>query len=251
MIRLHDVGKTYNGGAVPVQALQGVHMEISEGEFVAVMGPSGCGKSTLLTILGAMNPPTSGHIEIDDIDIYRLSVERQADFRHEYVGFVFQQLQLVPYLTALENVMLPLTVARMSRGTKQERALDALARVGLSRKVDSLPSQLSGGEQGRVAIARAIVNQAPLVLADEPTGNLDRTTGTQVLKLLRDLNADGQTVIMVTHDGEAASHARRVINLLDGRLIGDTQFGVGKSVSGETLSLLRRGYPAVVGAAGH
>ncbi|NIV36210.1 MAG: ATP-binding cassette domain-containing protein, partial [Anaerolineae bacterium] len=195
------------------------NLRIAEGEFVAVMGPSGSGKSTMLTVLGAMNPPSQGRVVVDQIDVYGLNVERQADFRHEYVGFVFQQLQLLPYLTAQENVLLSLAIARLPKAEKLLRAREVLARVGLQGKEERLPYQLSGGEQGRVAVARAIANQPPLLLADEPTGNLDRTTGEQVLALLRELNAEGQTVIMVTHDSQAASYAGRTIQILDGQIV--------------------------------
>jgi putative ABC transport system ATP-binding protein len=218
VIELQNVFKIYNGDRVPVQALQNVNLTVAEGEFVAVMGPSGSGKSTLLTVLGAMNPPSRGQVFIDGIDVYRLTSERQADFRHEYVGFVFQQLQLLPYLTALQNVLLAMTIAGVARAEKTVRAQAALERVGLQGKENRLPYQLSGGEQGRVAVARAIVNQPPLLLADEPTGNLDQATGLQVLNLLRDLNRTGQTVIMVTHDAQAASFATRGIHILDGQI---------------------------------
>ncbi len=194
-------------------------LQVEEGQFAAVMGPSGSGKSTLLTVLGAMNPPTQGRVQVDGIDVYGLPPERQADFRQEYVGFVFQQLQLLPYLTAQENVLLALAIARLPKQEKLARAREAMERVGLRGKEDRLPSQLSGGEQGRVAVARAIVNQPPLLLADEPTGNLDQTTGTQVLDLLRELNSAGQTVIMVTHDVRAAEYASRKVNILDGRIV--------------------------------
>jgi putative ABC transport system ATP-binding protein len=219
MIELQDVTKTYNGSSVAVHALRDVHLQVAEGEFVAVMGPSGSGKSTLLTILGAMNPPSQGRVLIDSIDVYRLKPELQADFRHEYVGFVFQQLQLLPYLTALENVLLSLAIARLPKADKLARARETLAQVGLKDKEDRLPYQLSGGEQGRVAVARAIVNQPPLLLADEPTGNLDRATGTQVLELLCKLNGAGQTVIMVTHDIQAAGYASRMVDILDGQIV--------------------------------
>jgi putative ABC transport system ATP-binding protein len=219
MLQLDRVTKTYNGSGVPVHALQDVSLQIEEGEFVAVTGPSGSGKSTLLTVLGAMNPPSRGTVTIDGIAIYSLTTERQADFRHEYVGFVFQQLQILPYLTALENVLLSLTIAKSPNQEKQARAREALARVGLEGKEDRLPYQLSGGEQGRVAVARAIVNEPPLLLADEPTGSLDQATGSQVLKLLRELNNEGQTVIMVTHDLQAAGHAGRTVRILDGKIV--------------------------------
>ncbi len=219
MIELLQVSKTYNTAGVPVHALRDVDLQIAEGEFVAIMGPSGSGKSTLLTILGGMNQPTAGQVTIDDIPVYTLEPERQADFRHEYVGFLFQQLQLLPYLTALENVLLPLVVARRPKAEKVARAREALERVGLAGKEGRLPYQLSGGEQGRVAVARAIVNQPPLLLADEPTGNLDQATGGQVLDLLRELNRAGQTVVMVTHDPQAAGYAGRVVQLLDGQVV--------------------------------
>jgi len=219
MIQLEKVTKTYNGRSLPVHALRDVDLQIGEGEFVAVMGPSGSGKSTMLTVLGAMNPPSQGRVVVDQIDVYGLDVERQADFRHEYVGFVFQQLQLLPYLTAQENVLMSLAIARLPKAEKLARAREALARVGLQGKEDRLPYQLSGGEQGRVAVARAIANRPPLLLADEPTGNLDRATGEQVLALLRELNGEGQTVIMVTHDSQAASYAGRTIQILDGQIV--------------------------------
>jgi putative ABC transport system ATP-binding protein len=219
MIHLENVTKTYNGQSVPVHALRDVDLQIAEGEFVAVMGPSGSGKSTMLTVLGAMNPPSRGRVTVDGIHVYDLDVERQADFRHEYIGFVFQQLQLLPYLTAQENVLLSLAIARLPKAEKLARARQALAQVGLAGKEDRLPYQLSGGEQGRVAVARAIVNRPPLLLADEPTGNLDRATGEQVLALLGELNRAGQTVIMVSHDPEAAGYASRTVHILDGQIV--------------------------------
>lgn len=221
MIEFQNVSKIYNSEDAPVHALNGVSLTVGEGEFVALMGPSGSGKSTLLTVLGGMNSPSAGHVLIDGIDVYALSPEKQADFRHEYIGFVFQQLQLLPYLTALENVLLALAISPMHRAEKVSRAREALARVGLSGKERRLPYQLSGGEQGRVAVARAVVNQPPLLLADEPTGNLDRATGAQVLDLLRELNRSGQTVVMVTHDAQAAASAERTVNILDGQIVAE------------------------------
>ncbi len=219
MVELDKVSKSYNVDGAPVHALNEVSLTIHEGEFVAVMGPSGSGKSTLLTILGAMNQPTSGTVKIDDIDVYALDVEKQADLRHEYIGFVFQQLNLLPYLTALENVMLAMVVSNLPKSAKVARAREALEQVGLQGKEGRLPYQLSGGEQGRVAVARALANNPPILLADEPTGNLDRATGLQVLELLRNLNKTGQTVIMVTHDPQAAQYAGRTVNILDGRIV--------------------------------
>lgn len=219
MIQLRDVTKVYNADGMPVTALKGVMLTVDEGEFVGLVGPSGSGKSTLLTVLGAMNPPTAGTVIIDDIDVYSLSLEWQADFRHEYVGFLFQQLHLISYLTALENVMLPLAVARLSRQEKVRLATEMLARVGLAGKERRLPGQLSGGEQGRVAVARALVNDPPLLLADEPTGSLDSATGEQVLSLFRELHRHGQTIVMVTHNPEAAACADRVVHIRDGQMV--------------------------------
>jgi putative ABC transport system ATP-binding protein len=220
MIALENVSKIYGSSQVPVYALRDVSLSVAEGEFVAVMGPSGSGKSTLLSVLGAMNSPSEGRVVVDGIDVYHLKAEQQADFRHEYIGFVFQQLQLLPYLTAQENVMLTLAIARHSKAEKVARAREALDQVGLKGKEARLPYQLSGGEQGRVAVARAMVNRPPMLLADEPTGNLDRQTGTQVLELLRELNREGQTVIMVTHDPAAAQYAGRTVQILDGQIAG-------------------------------
>ncbi len=219
-LQLEKVGKVYqpNGPASVTTVLNEINLIIAEGQFAAVMGPSGSGKSTLLSVVGAMNRPSRGRVIIDDIDIYSLPEERQADFRREYIGFVFQQHHLLGFLTALENVALPLAVACISQQEKRQRALEALRRVGLVEKAGRLPAQLSGGEQGRVAIARALVNEPPLLLADEPTGNLDSHTGNEVMALFTDLNRQGQTIIMVTHNGDNARLAHRVIRMRDGEI---------------------------------
>jgi len=219
MLSMVHVCKEYGpAGPGRVVALADVTLEIGTGEFVALMGPSGSGKSTLLSILGAMNPPTQGTVTIDGIDVYKLSVERQADLRREYIGFVFQHLELLPYLTALENVMLPLAVLKWP--DKKGKALQALERLGVdAKKAARLPSELSGGEQGRVAIARAVVNDPPIILADEPTGSLDSENGRTVLDLLRGLAAAGHAVVMATHNPESRLVADRVINIRDGRLV--------------------------------
>jgi putative ABC transport system ATP-binding protein len=219
-VALEGVTKVYAAADLP--ALDRADLLIEEGEFVALMGPSGSGKSTLLTILGAMNRPTSGRVVVDGIDVYDLGDEKRADFRHEYLGFVFQQHHLMPYLTAVENVELPLVVSTLRPLERRARALAALERVGLAGKLDRLPSELSGGEQARVAIARAVVNEPPLVLADEPTGNLDSATGRSVMEMLAGLNAAGHTVVVVTHDEAVAAAARRVVRLSDGRIVGDS-----------------------------
>lgn len=219
MVSLKDIQKTYHSMGETVRALKGVSLDIIKGESVSLMGPSGSGKSTMLSIIGALNPPTAGTIEIDGIDLYRLSQERRADFRREYLGFVFQQFQLIPYLTALENAMLPLTTVKASRRQKQEMAEKVLDRVSLLDKRKRLPSQLSGGEQERVAIARAIVNEPPLILADEPTGSLDSKTGDEIMALFQSLNREGLTVLMVTHNPSNAQYMGRMIQMQDGMVI--------------------------------
>lgn len=219
-----NVGKVYRGeeGAPATRVLEDISLEITEGEFVALMGPSGSGKSTLLTVVGAMNRPTEGRVVVDGIDVYALSEERRADFRREYLGFVFQQHHLMPYLSAVENVMLPLATLRATSREKRERASEVLESVGLGAKARRLPNQLSGGEQGRLAIARALVNRPPLLLADEPTGTLDTRTGEEVMGVFRDLNARGQTVLLVTHNPENAALAGRVLHMRDGRWLSET-----------------------------
>lgn len=221
LIEIDRVRREYGSDGARVIALDEVSLSIEAGEYAAIMGPSGSGKTTLLSILGAMNPPTSGSLRVDGIDVYSLSQERQADLRREYIGFVFQQLELVPYLSALENVMLPLAILK-EKG-KRERALEALSRVAIDeRKAKRLPSELSGGEQGRVAIARAVVNDPPIILADEPVGSLDTTTGRQILDQLRHLADGGHAVIMVTHNVGSTKDVDRVIEILDGRVTCDS-----------------------------
>lgn len=221
LIEVVDVTKIYQTDGGQVVPLQGANLAIAEGELVAIMGPSGSGKSTLLTILGGLNPASEGKLLIDGLDVYALSAERRADFRHAYIGFVFQQLQLIPYLTAIENVMLPLVISKSPLSQRKRAAQEALERVGLADKPNRLPSALSGGEQGRVAVARAIVNNPPVVLADEPTGSLDTQTGEQVMALLRELADDGLAVVLVTHNEDNVHHADRVIRMRDGRLVGE------------------------------
>lgn len=216
LIQVNNVTKTYDGGDGIVTALGGVSLTVNEGEFLALMGPSGSGKSTLLTILGAINPPSQGEVIIDEINIYGLSSERLADFRSEYLGFVFQQFQLIPYLTAIENVMLPLAITKYSNKEQKEMALRVLEKVGLGNKANRLPNQLSGGEQERVAIARAIVNEPPILFADEPTGALDTKTGDEIMELFKQLNKEGQTIIMVTHNSENLHHVSRAVFIRDG-----------------------------------
>lgn len=211
--------KQYGTGEATVKAVDGISLRIDSGEFLAIMGESGSGKSTLLSMLGGLNSPTSGMFLVDGVDVYALTSDKRADFRKKSIGFVFQSFHLLPYLTLAENVMLPLAIVDISKKKKLVAASDALARVGLPGKANRLPSQISGGEQERVAIARAIVSRPPIILADEPTGNLDRRTGAEVMKLLTTLNHQGITVIMVTHSNEYAHYAQRLIRLSDGRLV--------------------------------
>jgi putative ABC transport system ATP-binding protein len=219
LIEIKNVKKEYASGDEVVEALRGIDLSIEAGEFVTIMGQSGSGKSTLLSVLGGMNHPTSGGVEMAGVDLYRLPGEKLADFRAENLGFVFQSFHLIPYLTAVENVMLPLAIVRMSNSAKREAGQQALRKVGLGAKLDRLPNQLSGGEQERVAIARAIVNNPHILLADEPTGNLDSKTSEEVMSLFRELNAAGQTVVMVTHNPDNGAYSDRTITLRDGMVL--------------------------------
>ena len=218
LIEIKNLSKTYESGKEKVHALVDVGLHIEKGEFISVMGPSGSGKSTLLTILGGLNHPTAGEVVVDDIPIYQLPLERLADFRREYLGFIFQSFQLIPYLTVIENVMLPLSITERSNREQSRMAGEILDRIGLKGKEKRLPDQLSGGEQERVAIARALVNEPPILLADEPTGNLDTKTGKEIMELFKSLNSEGQTIIMVTHNPENAAFSSRTISLRDGRV---------------------------------
>jgi putative ABC transport system ATP-binding protein len=213
-----NLTKKYGSGAAIVTAVDDISFQIKEGEFIGVMGESGAGKSTLLGMLGAMNAPTAGRLVVDDIDVYGLRQEQRADFRREFLGFIFQSFHLVPYLTVIENVMLPLTVAKGGSKEKRAKAQAALDQVGLGGKANRLPNQISGGESERVAIARAIVNEPPVLLADEPTGNLDTQTTREIMELLLQLNRDGMTIIMVTHSPDCAGYARRIMRVSDGKL---------------------------------
>ena len=219
-VSIEKVSKVYqsDGEASAVRVLSDVSAEIQEGEFVCLMGPSGSGKSTLLTIVGAMNHPTAGRVIVDNIDVYGMADERRADFRREYLGFIFQQHHLMPYLNAVENATLPLATTNFSAREKHERAIAMLEKVGLADKASRLPNQLSGGEQGRLAIARALVNDPPLVLADEPTGALDTKTGREIMEVFLKLNDQGQTIFIVTHNPENAALTHRTINIVDGRI---------------------------------
>ena len=219
LIEIKNLSKIYESGEERVIALGSVSLSIERGEFISVMGPSGSGKSTLLTILGGLNHPTQGEVIVDEIPIYNLPLEKLADFRREYLGFVFQSFQLIPYLTVIENVMLPLAITEKSNREQWTMAGEILRKIGLEGKGKRLPDQLSGGEQERVAIARALVNSPPLLLADEPTGNLDSKTGRDIMELFRSLNEEGQSIVMVTHNPESMAFSSRTLHLRDGRVV--------------------------------
>jgi len=219
LIEIKKLNKTYESGEDCVAALVEVDLDIERGEFISVMGPSGSGKSTLLTILGGLNHPTEGMVVVDEIPIYKLPMEKLADFRREYLGFIFQSFQLIPYLTVMENVMLPLAITEKSNREQLNMAEEILEKMSLKGKGKRLPDQLSGGEQERVAIARALVNSPPILLADEPTGNLDSKTGREIMELFKSLNEEGQTIVMVTHNPENVTFSSRIIRLRDGKVV--------------------------------
>ena len=219
MIRLEKICRTYLLGGQPVHALVDIDENVEDGEHVAIMGPSGSGKSTLLYTLGCLDRPDSGAYWLDGREVARLSDEELTQIRRHLIGFVFQSFHLVPRLTAAENVELPMVFAGLARGERRERVEAALAAVGLSDRIDHRPDQLSGGERQRVALARATVMQPRLLLADEPTGNLDTASGRQILDLLDRMNDEGATLVVVTHDPTVAQRADRVIILVDGRVV--------------------------------
>jgi len=223
VIDVRDVRKTYQMGDIAVHALQGVSLRIERGEYVAIMGSSGSGKSTLMNILGCLDIPTSGTYLLNGLDVRDVDEDTLSDLRNRYIGFVFQSFNLIPRTRALANVELPLAYAGVSRAERRRAAMAALDEVGLADRVGHVSSELSGGQQQRVAIARALVTNPALILADEPTGNLDTTSGDEVLGIFERLSDEGRTVILITHEDEVATHARRVIRLRDGQIIADAQ----------------------------
>ncbi len=219
MIKVTNIKKQFQDGPTQIEVLRGISLVINKGDFISIVGASGSGKSTLLTIIGGLQEPSSGDVSFSETNLFSLSKEDLATFRREHIGFVFQQMHLIPYLTALENVLLPLVPLKELKEQQNEKARAALQKVGLTGKENRYPDQLSGGEQGRVALARAIVNKPPLILADEPTGNLDSETGQAIMNLFKELNEAGQTILFITHHKEHAKYGNRMLEMRDGVII--------------------------------
>ncbi|OUM97729.1 MAG: macrolide ABC transporter ATP-binding protein [Paenibacillaceae bacterium ZCTH02-B3] len=218
LILMEDIRKTYRMGSETIHALNGIDLRVNHGDFVAIVGPSGSGKSTLMNVMGCLDTPTSGKYLLDGADVTRLSDNRLAEIRNRKIGFIFQNFQLLPRLTALQNVELPLIYRGVPARERREKAVETLRRVGLGERLHHLPGQLSGGQQQRVAIARALVGDPPLLLADEPTGALDTKTSRDLLDLLQRLNEEGRTIVLITHDPEVAARAKRIVRITDGTM---------------------------------
>ncbi len=221
LIEIRNIYKIYNPGENEVRALDGIDLTVEHGEFLAIVGQSGSGKSTLMNMLGLLDIPTSGTYTLDGVDVANMTDDELSEIRNKEIGFIFQGFNLIPSLTAVENVELPLVYRGMKKEERNKLALEALERVGLSHRLDHLPKQMSGGQQQRVAIARAVAARPPIILADEPTGNLDSHSGVEVMKILHELHEEGRTVILITHDNDIANEAQRVIRIQDGQIISD------------------------------
>ena len=221
LIKVEDIHKIYNPGENEVRALDGVSLEIQRGEFVAIVGHSGSGKSTLMNMLGCLDTPTSGHYFLEGKDVSSLSDDQLSEIRNKKIGFIFQGFNLIPNLDAVGNVELPLIYRGLGKQRRRRIAVQALTKVGLGRRLKHRPSELSGGQQQRVAVARAIAAQPPIILADEPTGNLDSRTTVEIMNILKELHKNGRTVIVITHDDDIAAQARRVIRIMDGQVESD------------------------------
>ncbi len=221
LIEVKDLYKIYNPGENEVRALDGINLTIEKGEFLAIVGQSGSGKSTFMNMIGLLDIPTSGTYLLDGIDVSSMTDDELSEIRNKEIGFIFQGFNLISSLSAVENVELPLVYRGMKKEERHKLAIDALERVGLSHRLNHLPKQMSGGQQQRVAIARAVAARPPVILADEPTGNLDSHSGVEVMKILHELHEEGRTIILITHDNEIAKEAQRVIRIQDGQIIAD------------------------------
>ncbi|HCX61829.1 ABC transporter ATP-binding protein [Sedimentibacter sp.] len=219
MIDLNSITKTYDMGSVQVQVLRGITMHVGEGEFIAIVGPSGSGKSTLMNMIGCLDTPTTGEYYLDGKEISTYNEKQLSKIRNQKIGFIFQKFNLLPKLSALENVELPLIYRGMSHKERRQRSIDALTKVGLEDRMNHKPTELSGGQQQRVAIARALAGDPPVLLADEPTGNLDSKSGSDVMNLIKQLSKEGKTIVLITHDSEIAMEAKRTITIKDGLLV--------------------------------
>ena len=223
MISIKNLNKIYKTGLVEVHALKNINLEIKQGEFVAIMGQSGSGKSTLMNILGCLDRPTSGEYLLEETDISKLNQDELSLIRNKKIGFVFQSFNLIPRTNVLRNVELPMVYAKIKSSNRRQRAIELLEKVGLSDRINHLPNELSGGQKQRVAIARALANNPPIILADEPTGNLDTQSSEEIMEIFRNLNNEGNSIILVTHEPELAEYADRVIVFRDGLIIEDRQ----------------------------
>ncbi len=221
LIEVKDIYKIYNPGENEVRALDGISLTVEHGEFLAIVGQSGSGKSTLMNMLGLLDVPTSGKYMLDGKNVSNMTDDELSEIRNKEIGFIFQGFNLIPSLTAVGNVELPLVYRGMRKEERHRLAVEALERVGLSHRLNHLPKQMSGGQQQRVAIARAVAARPPIILADEPTGNLDSHSGVEVMKILHELHSEGRTIILITHDNDIAAEAQRIIRIQDGQIVSD------------------------------
>ena len=231
-MEIKDMYKIYNPGENEVRALDGINLSIEDGEFVAIVGHSGSGKSTFMNMLGCLDVPTSGEYYLDGVNVATLGDDELSDIRNKKIGFIFQGFNLIPSLNAVENVELPLIYRGMGKEERKRLAVEALTRVGLEKRLTHRPMQMSGGQQQRVAIARAIAARPPMILADEPTGNLDTKSGVDVMNILRELWREGRTIVLITHDNEIAASARRVVRIIDGKIVEDY---INEAITKETV----------------
>src|SRR5262247_1745736 len=245
LINLENVTKVFYTDEVETHALSGIHLDIKKGEYVSIAGPSGCGKSTLLSILGLLDTPTGGEYILNEHPVENLSLSERARIRNREVGFIFQSFNLIGDLTVYENVELPLTYRGMSSGERKKRTTEALERVGMAHRAKHLPSQLSGGQQQRVAVARAVGGDPSILLADEPTGNLDSTNGEAVMELMRELHRNGATICMVTHDPRYAQHADRIVHLFDGLIVEEEAGSDRREIQEAKRELAESGFGAI------